>query len=489
MFFRRAPNMDADVDMAIPTWRGPQAPVNGLALAEHLDETQKEFVRGNYGAVYPYGEDQVVKVINLTPDFLSCDSARELVVHKLVRGVPNVSQMNYATRDEGHLYLFLRRQRGDLTRTLFTRKSPTRFDVNVHPPQLFSALCNMHARGVIHNDIKPENILLSGEGSLVLSDFGLSEFVNCGAPDVVKEKHTNPGCSAPEEYVFRKASKASDIYSLAVTLACCITSTFVVGINTRPLLDPHGQLAEVNRIGREEVAARIREERYGSLTPVTLQYLVRKFCQLEGAKPISAFSEESEMQVTTRVLDSVSIEFGSFINRMLSVDPRLRPDITRPLPGYTVPIVPRRKGIPRANFMRCFPFAVTKKGIEFLSQSVATLKHTDGVAMALTVDLATRFSHVCGPIENILLSEYLLLCLFIVENLEYSRFYGVDMYWTLLGGKKTEFDPLEKQIEILADVDFNIFTCSFAYSRNEFQGVSLEMSAHRLEAALATIRW
>jgi serine/threonine protein kinase len=41
--------------------------------------------------------------------------------------------------------------------------------------KLFGALCHMHAQGVVHRDVKPENIMLSENDELKLIDFGLSK--------------------------------------------------------------------------------------------------------------------------------------------------------------------------------------------------------------------------------------------------------------------------------------------------------------------------
>lgn len=41
--------------------------------------------------------------------------------------------------------------------------------------KLFGAVCHMHAQGVVHRDIKAENIMLTSNNELKLIDFGLSK--------------------------------------------------------------------------------------------------------------------------------------------------------------------------------------------------------------------------------------------------------------------------------------------------------------------------
>jgi len=49
--------------------------------------------------------------------------------------------------------------------------------VRVYIAEVVLALEQLHQLGIIYRDIKLENILLDGEGHIVLSDFGLSKFL------------------------------------------------------------------------------------------------------------------------------------------------------------------------------------------------------------------------------------------------------------------------------------------------------------------------
>jgi carbon catabolite-derepressing protein kinase len=59
--------------------------------------------------------------------------------------------------------------------------------------QLVSALRYCHKRGVSHRDIKPQNLLLSHDGTLKLSDFGLSSLPEQIRPD----GRLNTACGTP----------------------------------------------------------------------------------------------------------------------------------------------------------------------------------------------------------------------------------------------------------------------------------------------------
>ncbi len=69
---------------------------------------------------------------------------------------------------------------GELFTHLYQREKFTENEVRIYIGEIILALEHLHKNGIIYRDIKLENILLDGEGHIVLTDFGLSrEF----APD------------------------------------------------------------------------------------------------------------------------------------------------------------------------------------------------------------------------------------------------------------------------------------------------------------------
>lgn len=84
---------------------------------------------------------------------------------------------------------------------------------------LLDALAYVHARGVVHGDMKPSNVMLTEEG-VRLFDFGLSqaqEGVLPGLPHLSRERFAawTPGYAAPESLEYQPLSASADVYGVA----------------------------------------------------------------------------------------------------------------------------------------------------------------------------------------------------------------------------------------------------------------------------------
>jgi serine/threonine-protein kinase len=137
---------------------------------------------------------------------------------------------------------------------------------------LAGALEAVHAAGLLHRDIKAQNVLRASDGRPVLTDFGAGRDLD-PAGDGSPERTGTPVYVAPETVADGQTSVASDIYSLGVLLYFLLTGRYPV--SGRSI----GEIARAHRQGRGVPAERHRRD-----IPRSLAAILRRATDPEPSK-------------------------------------------------------------------------------------------------------------------------------------------------------------------------------------------------------------
>ena len=155
--------------------------------------------------------------------------------------------------------------------------------------QVLNAVEFAHRQGVMHLDVKPENVLLSGllgeslDQQVRVADFGIASFTGSAGSGASRSFSGTPGYMAPERSAHGVATPAVDVYACAVTLHELLVAARPLparggAVQVSPQIPAemaevlHGMLAEnpAQRPGAAEAAAKLRLLAEGFATDVVL---------------------------------------------------------------------------------------------------------------------------------------------------------------------------------------------------------------------------
>nr|WP_194950209.1 Stk1 family PASTA domain-containing Ser/Thr kinase [Anoxybacillus flavithermus] len=165
--------------------------------------------------------DVAVKVLRL--DFVN----DELFIKRFRREAQAATSLNHENivtiydvgEDDGIYYMVMEYVRGCTLKQYIQQHAPLPVQEALRMmDQLTGAIAHAHQNGVIHRDIKPQNILVSEDGTLKITDFGIAVALSSTTITQTNSVLGSVHYLSPEQAKGGMATEKSDIYSLGIVM-------------------------------------------------------------------------------------------------------------------------------------------------------------------------------------------------------------------------------------------------------------------------------
>lgn len=169
---------------------------------------------------------EMVALKRMDKDKIPKERYRREIDHAIRCKHPSVIPIKETLETDTEFRIFMDAGKWDLYMFMkMYKKKLTESDIRSMFPDIFNALEYCHSLGIVHLDIKPDNIIMTSNKSLKLIDFGHSVSLLGDQPNPLSTMGTIR-YAAPELLEGGKITAKTDVWSLAVTLYFCITWSF-----------------------------------------------------------------------------------------------------------------------------------------------------------------------------------------------------------------------------------------------------------------------
>ena len=191
---------------------------------------QREIGRGRFGAVYVAWDPALEREVALKLFSARGDVAAVIQEGRMIARVrhPNIVAVHGVDRFDGVVGLWMELVDGLTVKQVLSAKGMMGSrEAALIGIDLSRALAAVHRAGLLHRDIKTQNVMREAGGRIVLMDFGAGE-IRAENPSATRRLTGTPGYLAPELFAGETATIATDIYSLGVFLYNVLTMRYPV---------------------------------------------------------------------------------------------------------------------------------------------------------------------------------------------------------------------------------------------------------------------
>ncbi len=158
-------------------------------------------------------KDEINKDVQSVKRFINESKAVAMLSH------PNIVNIYDVSVKEDLKYIVMELVEGVTLKNYILKKGTLSYsEVLSITEQILLALEHAHQKGIVHRDIKPQNIMMLKNGSIKVADFGIAKLPNAETVTMTDKAIGTVFYISPEQASGKTIDRRSDIYSLGVTM-------------------------------------------------------------------------------------------------------------------------------------------------------------------------------------------------------------------------------------------------------------------------------